>query len=105
MDILVAKNQNLTKIYLQEEDWLKINNIINLLESIFITTEVLSSSTYPTISDVRLTIIGLLRHLESFIKDPNNLEECIMADSINFKFKEYWKYVEDSTTIGILLDL
>jgi len=60
MDILVAKNQNLTKIYLQEEDWLKINNIINLLESIFITTEVLSSSTYPIISDIRLTIIGLL---------------------------------------------
>ncbi len=89
MDILVAKNQNLTKIYLQEEDWLKINNIINLLESIFITTEVLSSSTYPTISDVRLTIIGLFRHLEFFIKDFNNLEECMMVDSINFKFKEY----------------
>ena len=105
MDILVAKNQNLTKIYLQEEDWLKINNIINLLESIFITTEVLSSSTYPIISDIRLTIIGLLWYLESFIEDPNNLEEYMMVDSINFKFKEYWKYVEDSTIIGTLLDL
>ncbi len=89
MDILVAKNQNLTKIYLQEEDWLKINNIINLLEPIFVAIEVLSSSTYLTISDVRLTIIGLLQYLKSFIKDSNNLEEYMMVDSINFKLKEY----------------
>ena len=60
MDILVAKNQNLTKIYLQEEDWLKISNIINLFKPIFIATEVLSSSIYSIISDVKLTIIDLL---------------------------------------------
>ena len=104
LDILVAKNRDLTSIYLQENDWTQINNMIQLLEPIFIATEVLSSSTYPTISDVRLTIIGLLRHLESFIQDHVDLEECMIANSINFKLKEYWNYIEDSTTIGTLLD-
>ncbi len=28
-----------------------------------------------------------------------------MADLINFKLKEYQKYIEDSITIGTLLDL
>jgi len=78
--------------------------MIQLLEPIFIATEVLSSSTYPTISDVRLTIIGLLRHLESFIQDHVDLEECMIANSINFKLKEYWNHIEDSKTISTLLD-
>ena len=89
INILVAKNQDLTKIYLQEEDWLKISNIINLFKPIFIATEVLSSSIYSIISDVKLTIIDLLWHLESFIEDFNHLEKYMMADLINFKLKEY----------------
>ncbi|CAG8852089.1 26074_t:CDS:1, partial [Racocetra persica] len=69
-------------------------------------TEILSTSTYPTISDVRLTIIGLLRHLESFLEThpDTNLDECMVANSINFKLQEYWEYVDEPTTIGALLD-
>ncbi len=99
------KNQNLTSIYLQERDQLKINNIINLFKPIFITIEVLLSSTYLTISNIKLNIIGLLQYLESFIKNLINLKECIIANLINFKFKEYWKYVKNLTIISILLDL
>ncbi|CAG8546943.1 5667_t:CDS:2 [Cetraspora pellucida] len=70
-------------------------------------TEILSTSMYLTISDVRLTIIGLLRHLESFFEtySDTNLDECIIANSINFKLQEYWEYVDEPTTISVLLDL
>ena len=104
LDILVAKNRELGIFYIQDNEWQNIENIIQLLEPIFIATEILSSSTYPTISDVRLIFIGLLRHLESFIQNQNNLEDCVMANSISFKLKEYWKNVEESTTIATLLD-
>ncbi|CAG8666969.1 10795_t:CDS:2, partial [Racocetra fulgida] len=83
-----------------------INSLIQLLEPFFIATEILSTSTYPTISDVRLTIIGLLRHIESFLEThlDTNLDECLVANSINFKLQEYWEYVDEPTTIGALLD-
>ncbi|CAJ0765953.1 18914_t:CDS:2, partial [Entrophospora sp. SA101] len=61
-------------------EWQNIENIIQLLEPIFISTEILLSSTYPTIKN------------------------CAMANSISFKLKEYWKNVEESTTIATLLD-
>ncbi|CAG8711672.1 20757_t:CDS:2, partial [Gigaspora rosea] len=82
------------------DDWLVVNNMIQLLEPIFIATEILSTSTYPTISNVRLTIIGLLRHLDLFIQTHANLNECMVAELINFKLQEYWEYINDSTTIG-----
>lgn len=78
--------------------------MIQLFEPIFIATEILSTSTYPTISDVRLTIIGLLRYLESFIQIYTNLDECMVAESIRFKLQEYWEHIDESTTIGTLLD-
>ncbi|CAG8731501.1 10290_t:CDS:1, partial [Racocetra fulgida] len=88
-----------------DDDWLVVNNMIQLLEPIFIATEILLTSTYPMISDVRLTIIGLLWHLDSFIQTYDaNLDEYMIADSINYKLKEYWEHINDSTTIGALLD-
>ncbi len=78
--------------------------MIQLLEPFFDATEILSSSTYPTISDMRLTIIGLLQHLDSFIQCNKDLNEHMIADSINFKLQEYWNYMEISTTISTLLD-
>ncbi|CAG8785615.1 35350_t:CDS:2, partial [Gigaspora margarita] len=96
----------LTNTSEENNDWLVVNSLIQLLEPFFIATEILSTSTYPTISDVRLTIIGLLRHLESFLETypDTNLDECMVANSINFKLQEYWEYVDEPTTIGALLD-
>ncbi|CAG8592189.1 20280_t:CDS:1, partial [Racocetra persica] len=56
--------------------------------------------------DVRLTIIDLLRHLEFFLEThpDTSLSECMVANSINFKLQEYWECVDESTTIGALLD-
>ncbi|CAG8813136.1 3052_t:CDS:1, partial [Racocetra fulgida] len=104
--LFIIKNRDLSNFYLQDDDWLVVNSLIQLLEPFFIATEILSTSTYPTISDVRLTIIGLLRHLESFLETypDTNLDECMVANSINFKLQEYWEYVDEPTTIGALLD-
>ncbi|CAG8572552.1 3359_t:CDS:2, partial [Dentiscutata heterogama] len=59
-----------------DDDWLVVNSLIQLLEPFFIATEILSTSTYPT----------------------------IIANSINFKLQEYWECVDKSTTIEALLD-
>jgi len=88
-NILVAKNQDFLTLYLWKEDWPKIDIMIQLLEPFFNATEILSSSTYPTISDVRLTIIGLLRHLDSFIQYNKDLNEYMIANFINFKLQKY----------------
>ncbi|CAG8469422.1 13567_t:CDS:2 [Racocetra persica] len=74
LDILVVKNRDLFSLYLQDNDWLVVNIMIQLLEPIFIATEILSILMYPTISDIRLTII------------------------------KYWEHINKSTTIGTLLD-
>ncbi|CAG8768330.1 11252_t:CDS:2, partial [Cetraspora pellucida] len=104
LDIFIVKNRDLSFLYLQDDDWTVVNNMIQLLEPIFIATEILSTSVYSTISDVRLTITGLLRHLDLFIQQHTNLDECMVAESINFKLQEYWEHINESTTIVTLLD-
>ncbi|CAG8438866.1 3369_t:CDS:2 [Scutellospora calospora] len=79
-------SDSLKKIYKQE-------NIAELKPDLDVET-----------SDVRLTITSLLRHLDLFIQTHTNLDECMVAESINFKLQEYWECVNDSTTIGTLLD-
>ncbi|CAG8527879.1 3130_t:CDS:2 [Racocetra persica] len=84
LDLFIIKNRDLSSLYLQDNDWLVINSLIQLLELFFIATEILSTSMYSIINDIRLTII--------------------VANLINFKLQEYWEYVDEPTTIGALLD-
>src|SRR3954447_22139659 len=72
--------------------------MIVLLELMYKATKILSSSSYPTVSDIRLTFTGILRHIEIYI-DDHILEESIMADSIRKKIDDYWKILDSSTTI------
>ncbi|CAG8590638.1 34148_t:CDS:2 [Racocetra persica] len=103
LDILVAKHRDLLPLYLQENNCDKLKIMINILRPIFDATEILSTSTYPTISDVRLTIFGLIRHLSPFLESTSS-EDRLFVESINSKLKEYWNYIEESTTISTLLD-
>ncbi|CAG8572775.1 7486_t:CDS:2, partial [Cetraspora pellucida] len=59
----------LSPLYLQDDDWNRLKVMIDILHPFFDATEILSTSTYPTISDVRLTIFGLIRHLDFFLED------------------------------------
>ncbi|CAG8713410.1 859_t:CDS:1, partial [Dentiscutata erythropus] len=80
-----------------------IDNIVELLEPILIATELLSSSSYSTISDICLTFLGLYHHLSKFIDNKSQItEQYIMADSIRFKLNKYWFILEESTIITIL---
>ncbi|CAJ0649713.1 9935_t:CDS:2, partial [Entrophospora sp. SA101] len=49
VDILIAGNRTLLQIYPNEEEWNDIKNTYNLLEPIFLATELLPGSSYPTL--------------------------------------------------------
>lgn len=52
-DILVASVPQLKSSYMTDQDWVNINTIMILLEPIYEATKLLSSSSHPTIGDVR----------------------------------------------------
>ncbi|CAG8594311.1 11078_t:CDS:2, partial [Cetraspora pellucida] len=65
-------------------------------------TEIISTSSYPTIADVRLTFLGIIRHLELFIN--NNLyseNEQTMAYFIKNKLNDYWSIINHNESIRI----
>ena len=66
-------------------------------------TKILSSSSYPTVNDIRLTFAGILRHIELYIND-HSMEESMMADSICKKLDDYWQILDTSTTILTILN-
>ena len=66
-------------------------------------TLLLSASSYPAISDVRLIFIGLQRHIDQYLSTYEE-DECYMAQSIMHKLEEYWDIVEKSTVLPTLLD-
>ncbi|CAH1766760.1 9075_t:CDS:2, partial [Entrophospora sp. SA101] len=71
-------------------------------------TKMLSSSSYPTVSDIWLTFIGIFQHIELYIENQNHsIEKCMMADSIRKKLEDYWTIItiiDKSTIISTLLD-
>ena len=81
LDFLVCSNKQLENAYLNDNEWKQVESIIVLLEPMYKATKILSSSSYPTVSDIRLTFSGILRHIELYIND-HSLDELIMADSI-----------------------
>ncbi|CAG8577218.1 14231_t:CDS:2, partial [Dentiscutata erythropus] len=81
-----------------------IDNMIELLEPILVTTELLSSSAYPIISDIFLTFLELLLHLNKFLDNELYSDQYMMADSIKSKLNKYWSMLEESTTIATILD-
>ncbi|CAG8733874.1 11641_t:CDS:2, partial [Cetraspora pellucida] len=70
-------------------------------------TEILSTSLYPTIANVRLTFLGIIHHLELFIN--NNLyseNEQTMVYFIKNKLNDYWSIINhgESTRIASVLN-
>ncbi|CAG8561239.1 4091_t:CDS:1 [Scutellospora calospora] len=78
--------------------------MIDILYLFFNAMEILFTSTYPTISDVRLTIFGLIHHLNFFLEDSLSDNDYLFIESINSKQNKYWNYIKESTTISTLLD-
>ncbi|CAG8811855.1 17719_t:CDS:2, partial [Racocetra persica] len=93
--------------YPNEAKWESINNIIYLLELILVATEVLSTSSYPTIADVCLTFMEIICHIELFIANKSYSEnEHMIARLIKNKLDNYWSILnsDESTKIALILD-
>src|SRR6266498_4462585 len=103
LDFLVCSNKHLETAYLNNDEWEQVRSMIVLLEPIYKATKILSSSSYPTVSDIRLTFAGILQHIELYIND-HSIEESMMADSIRKKFDDYWQILDTSTTILTILN-
>ena len=103
LDFLVCSNKHLETAYLNDDEWEQVRSMIVLLELMYKATKILSSSSYPTVSDIRLTFAGILRHIELYIND-HSMEESMMADSIRKKLDDYWQILDTSTTISTILN-
>ncbi|CAG8568931.1 18490_t:CDS:2, partial [Racocetra persica] len=102
--LVTAHKKQLGNDYLNDEEWEVVDNMVELLKPMLVATELLLSSLYPTISDIRLTFLGLL-HLDKFLDNKSHsTEQYMVADSIKFKLNEYWSTLEESTIIATILD-
>ncbi|CAG8822743.1 17991_t:CDS:1, partial [Gigaspora margarita] len=104
-DLLVIAHKNqLNYTYSNDYKWESINIIIDLLHPVLEATEYLSSSSYPTISDICLIIGGLIRHFDRFIDRSHLEEECMVANSICYKLNKYWFLLDEKITIAAILN-
>src|SRR6266511_4929301 len=52
LDFLVYSNKHLETAYLNDDEWKQVRSMIILLELMYKATKILSSSSYPTVSDI-----------------------------------------------------
>ncbi|CAG8839085.1 2210_t:CDS:1, partial [Racocetra persica] len=74
LDLLTTAHHELKNTYPNEEEWKIINNIIYLLGPMHDATEIFFKSSYPSISDIHLTFIGLFIHIDQFKVYNSHLE-------------------------------
>lgn len=76
---------------------------MEILEPIFHATEMLSGSKYITYGDLRFAIVGLMIHLDQH-SNPNLNTETRVANAIKSKLETYWNLLNNTSTLGALLD-
>jgi hypothetical protein len=74
-----------------------------LLEPLEKATVLLSAASYPTISDVRFSFIGIQQHLDDYI-GKSGFSQSELASSIYQKIDQYWEIVDSSTLVATVLD-
>ena len=75
----------------------------DILEPMYEATKLLSSSTFPTQGDMRLTFLGMLASLQHY--KQQYYQYNIVIDAIYDKLNVYWKrHLSNSSTISALLD-
>jgi len=68
----------------------------------YYTTLVLSSSTYPTMGDLRESFWIIRMHLDEQVNSSEN--EYLLANSIRHKLNEYWNLMDENSKISAFLD-
>ncbi|CAG8581429.1 3264_t:CDS:2, partial [Cetraspora pellucida] len=77
--------------------------ILILLEPIETATKLLSATSYPTISDIRLVFLSTQYFLDRYI-EQDEFSQKMVAASINQKLEEYWNIMNRSSVISAVLD-
>ncbi|CAJ0767702.1 2420_t:CDS:2, partial [Entrophospora sp. SA101] len=85
-----------------ENDWLKINELIDVLSPFYSATLLFSSSNYSTIGEFHFTLWTLVKNLHKQIKVSN--AQYIVANSILYKLEQYFKLPDEAKMIASLLD-
>jgi len=78
-----------------------------LLKSIFFATELLSTSNYPTLGDLRMAIITIMKELNKIIEMDNESPPAtptLIATAIVVKLEDYWHLLDKNSKIGAILD-
>lgn len=75
----------------------------DILEPMYEATKLLSSSSYPTMGDVRLAFIGMFTTLDHYLNV--DLQQSMIASSISVKLDEYWSlFLNKSSSLSAILD-
>ncbi len=74
-----------------------------MLEPLEKATVLLLASSYPTISDIRFSFIGIQQHLDDYIR-KSEFSQNELASSIYQKIDQYWEIVDSSTIVATVLD-
>lgn len=102
-DILVASVPQLKSSYMTDQDWVNINTIMILLEPIYEATKLLSSSSHPTIGDVRTVFFVIIMQLTEAKNEVNPIKSRI-AEKILEKLDKYWNELQSALPEAVLLD-
>ncbi|CAG8516217.1 9067_t:CDS:1, partial [Scutellospora calospora] len=104
LDLLATKHK-LRDIFLDEDEFKEVDNLLNLLYPILEATILLSSCLYLTISNVYLSFDSILHYLSRFIDDRSySLNKYMVTNSIHYKLNKYWLLLDKSITIAAILD-
>src|SRR5215213_4682521 len=103
---LIAVNNNIFKLNLNENEWKEIQEFCDFLKPFFEFTEVMSGSTYPTLGTLILLLDHLSEHLNeiyNFRNTPNWIKD--IAEAMITKFNSISENLYNPTAyLALILD-
>ncbi|CAG8482875.1 10054_t:CDS:2 [Cetraspora pellucida] len=94
--IFSNNKQTLKNIYPDENEWSQLHDLEQVLQPIYEATQLLSTSKYPTLADMRLSFLGIFDILNNFINSNSQNE---VAKLILKKLEDYWNLALDETSL------
>ncbi|CAG8557846.1 2183_t:CDS:2, partial [Dentiscutata heterogama] len=102
--MLAVNNHEIQNLMPTAEEWIKIKEILILMKLLEKTTKLLSTSSYPTIVDVRLVFDSIQEYLNNYVESDKS-SQYILAASINKKIGEYKDIIDNTTIVVTILNL
>ena len=99
---LVSNLPILTKNWPTNEEWLILNDLLDLLAPFALTTKVISASSYPTIGEVKWYFLGIKNHLERSRDSNYSLQSQV--DEMRNVFNNYFDLINQSLHVPAFFD-